>query len=195
MDTPVEFISKARVFCKYDKCIMISLLLGLCSQNVYSADNSIFRAYVQGQMGISSYFSFNRESINIQYDNSAVMCTAKQELDDAASNTKPNYPERISALVECQNKIFNRIKSYDGMEFSPRDGYHNLEAYKTAKNTYLGLLNETVNIYQKIGKYYATIGEKKKAKEIFRHIIITYTQDIFKSQVKQAEFALQDLAE
>jgi hypothetical protein len=46
-----------------------------------------------------------------------------------------------------------------------------------------------------MGEYYAAMGDKQKAKTIYKHVIINYTEDIFKSYVIKAEFALKDLEE
>lgn len=50
-------------------------------------------------------------------------------------------------------------------------------------------------MFLKVGKLYESFGEYDKAKEIYRSIIIRYTGDYWKSYVKQAEFALEDLKE
>lgn len=40
---------------------------------------------------------------------------------------------------------------------------------------------------------YAKLGEKDKAKEMYRKVIVIYTGTAYKSYVKKAEFALEDL--
>ncbi|MGD0276959.1 MAG: hypothetical protein ABSB79_13060 [Syntrophales bacterium] len=71
----------------------------------------------------------------------------------------------------------------------------NYNDYKTALRGYLDLLKATADLYLKMGEYYAAMGDKQKAKTIYKHVIINYTEDIFKSYVIKAEFALKDLEE
>jgi len=42
-------------------------------------------------------------------------------------------------------------------------------------------------------EYYIKKGNKKAAKHIYRNIVTTFTGDSYKSQVKKAEFALEDI--
>ncbi len=49
--------------------------------------------------------------------------------------------------------------------------------------------------FYEIGQLYSDVGEKKKAKEAFRNILIKFTTNEFKSCNKKAEFALEDLKE
>jgi hypothetical protein len=44
-----------------------------------------------------------------------------------------------------------------------------------------------------IANYYAKYGDKEKAKQLYRDIIVIYTGTAYKSYVKQAEFGLEDL--
>jgi hypothetical protein len=99
----------------------------------------------------------------------------------------PNYSERIRAAEKCQKNLFDRLKSYGEMD---ETNYHD---YNTTLRGYTELLKATAELCLKMGEYYAAMGDKQKAKAIYRHVITNYTEDVFKSCVIRAEFALKDL--
>ena len=44
-----------------------------------------------------------------------------------------------------------------------------------------------------IGGMYSKLGERDKAKEMYRDVVVNYTGTAYRSYVKKAEFALEDL--
>ena len=193
----------ACIHLKHHKLIILLTLLGiLCSQQILRAEDSIFKRWVRGGPTTKEYYDFFRDSLLIVTKNSVAVCCLIGDFIDILDKSKipdfstkldksktPDYSAKIKAAENCQKNIFDRLKLYEGMdELNAKD-------YKFALSSYLLLLKETADLYLKIGEYYVEMGEKQKAKKIYRHIIITYTEDVFKSHVKIAEFALQDLEE
>lgn len=70
---------------------------------------------------------------------------------------------------------------------------YNFKFYSSCMDIYGLLGGVRAEMMLSTGKYAAELGKKEDAKQIFRDIVTNFTGEAYKSQVKKAEFALQDL--
>lgn len=173
----------------------ICLLFILFPQKVLSDDCRMYKYYAYGGVSIEKLHNFRHETTLIIYESKIALNI--MDIQDIL-NKKQRFSEKIKRAENGLNKIFERLKCYEGKEDlinkkNPSELDYN--AYKYAIHEQLNLLKSSAEIYLKIGEYYGAMGKKKEAKKTYRHIIINYTEDAFKSYVKEAEFALKDLEE
>lgn len=70
---------------------------------------------------------------------------------------------------------------------------YNQNAYGSAINIYSFIVESMAEMTLSVADMYKQLGLKDEAKKYYRLVIITYTGDAYKSQVKKAEFGLEDL--
>jgi len=178
-------------FClKYYKLFFCSAFLALFFlQQVSLASETIFEKRVNGHVSIEEYHNFHLESSTELFRARSILIIdeLKAEIEYSQSKKPKDYPKMINTAQVWQKRLFDRLELYKGMEVL------NYEDYKKASSIALDLIKETANIYLKIGNYYTAVGDIQNAKSTYRHIIVNYTDDIFKPFVKKAEFALKDL--
>lgn len=168
--------------------ICLAILTTFCSQEALCAELSIFQRWARGSVSIEQYHDFRLKSRTL-----VPTCEAIFAINDAVEilskevKKTPDYPKMLESVESCQKSIFDRLALYYGMEEL------DYKTYQEEITTYFDLLKGTANNYLKMGKYYEMMGNYQKAKATYRHVIVSYTDDIFKSYVKKAEFALVDL--
>jgi|GEM_PF-4449130 len=71
--------------------------------------------------------------------------------------------------------------------------YREINAWSAVNNRYADFNRDTAEMTIEIGNAYAKLGDSDSAQKLYRGVITTYVGTAYRSQVKKAEFALEDL--
>lgn len=97
----------------------------------------------------------------------------------------------ISDLHSFCPQLQYRGVGYGSMAYTA--AYTSIQAYSSCMDTYAKAVSEQAEMMLALGDYYLARGKVEKAKETYRNVILTYTGDIYRTYVKRAEFALEDM--
>lgn len=96
-------------------------------------------------------------------------------------------------VVDKTNESRDNLKSLDEICEKYRGNHEDFKFYMSCRDLYGILGGHYAEMMLSLGEYASQIEKKDEAKQIYRDIIITFTGDGFRSYVKKAEFALEDL--
>ncbi|MFA4935501.1 MAG: hypothetical protein WC568_06665 [Candidatus Methanoperedens sp.] len=130
---------------------------------------------------VTAFYNRLREDITFAHDKQVALLNLVYYIEINKDKSKFN---ETNLLV---NDVIDRLKYYDGrsdLDIAP---------FRAASDSYRALVEASAEMKLRIGQMYVNLGEKDKAKQMFRSIIINYTGSAYKPYVKKAEFALEDL--
>jgi len=99
--------------------------------------------------------------------------------------------DKIPQVLDLLRSAEDISNDYEGKETLMQ--FRDLSGYKAASSAYVLIVSETAAMRIDIGRMYSELGERDKAKEMYRSVVINYTGTAYRSYVKKAEFALEDL--
>lgn len=94
-----------------------------------------------------------------------------------------NIPQAISPITSAEKML----DFYSNMKGLPTD------EYRQAIISYSLIAKSLAEMTLELADMYKQLGMKDKAKKYYRSVVTTFTGDAYKSQVKKAEFGLEDL--
>jgi len=112
----------------------------------------------------------------------------------SSSPSKILVAEKLSSAEDLMMYVEHACQNMGNPLLLKRAGLY-IEAAKSEQCNeykYLGA-KWLASIIVNTGKYYALLGDKINAKKLFRDVIVRFTGTNYKSQVKEAEFGLEDL--
>lgn len=95
-------------------------------------------------------------------------------------------------VLELLRAVDNLTDDYSGREDLLKASSQ-VNAYSASSDAYVYVVSESAEMRIAVGGMYAKLGDKDKAKEMYRNVVISYTGTAYRSFVKRAEFALEDL--
>lgn len=103
---------------------------------------------------------------------------------------KPPDIEKAEVIVTGMADVANKLQPFCN-EICP-DKYSR-EACKYCRRVFKVVAKTQADMMLECAQYYARTGDKERAKKLYREIITNFVGDDYKSQVKKAEFGLEDL--
>lgn len=105
---------------------------------------------------------------------------------------KTQDKSKIPQVFDLLRSVENLTDDYRGKEDLMKAS-RQLNAFSAASDAYVFVISKTAEMRIAIGGMYAKLGDKDKAKEMYRNVVVSYTGTAYRSYVKKAEFALDDL--
>jgi hypothetical protein len=145
-------------------------------------------------VGLAEHNASHEEFKKIANDQLDIIYKTKGSPDDAYNQVRKLWEVRASVKKYC-NELDLYIYGIDqGVTIVSKQ--QEIDVKYKSRECNLTLNAETDLIADMMlasAKYYTQNNNKAAAKKIYRDVIITFTGDNYKSQVKKAEFALEDL--
>lgn len=97
--------------------------------------------------------------------------------------------DRLLLAEKTANEVYEKAIHYQEIA----EAIAGESNFDFAHTTFIQLAKTSADMYLRVGDGYVKAKKYGKAKEIYRMIITTFTGNSYKSQVKKAEYALEDL--
>lgn len=130
---------------------------------------------------VKSFYDRLREDISLAEQKEIEQLDLIREIENTRDISR--IPEAYAPI----RTLDHRLEFYEGKSDL------NIAPFRAANVSYLALAEATARMRLRMGGLHKKFGEKEKARDVYRGIIIQYTGNAYRSYVKQAEFALEDL--
>lgn len=165
--------------------------------------NIPYRGNISSSRGCSSYESemhclywqsstafYNRNISDMGYSTDLL----KKQIELIYEITTKKDKNRISEAIQLIDDVKRIATPYQNVSDLLHDSRGaGLPAWRTCNDTYVFIIQRSAKMMLNIGGMYKDLGELEKSKETYRDVIKIYIGNAYKSQIKEAEFALEDL--
>lgn len=132
---------------------------------------------------MSDYQKNINDNYNIAVDNA-------KSVADTLGGTPSTPEDKISRALSYSKSIVDAAETINA---NCEDLKSVIREWKACKDTYLTALQLAAECDLQIANYAVSMKQLSLAKKLYRDVIITYTGSAYRSYVKRAEFALEDL--